>query len=74
MNKVGVLLVEKKRGGFRIGNQASLLKDSWSFIMKKLWETDGVVHVLIFGIFITPTFPLWNPINSQKLILNLGLQ
>lgn len=58
MNKVRTLLVEKKRGGFGIGNQDSLLKDLKSSMMKKLWKTDGVVHVLIFSMFTTLRFPL----------------
>lgn len=41
MTTVEMLLVEKKRGGFGIGNQESLLKDSRSFMMKKLLKNDG---------------------------------
>lgn len=62
MTTVEMLLVEKKRGGFGIGNQESLLKDSRSFMMKKLLKNNGVVHMLIFSRFTTFRLPFRNSV------------
>lgn len=31
---------------------------------EKLWKTNGIVHILISGMFATPRFPLW----SQRIV------